>query len=125
MSMRFALLALAVAVVGCASPKAPSPSSPLASTKTTPPPVGAKGTHELHVLLSSDEHGWLVPFNDKEAKVHRGGATAFFDRITHIEGYSPGQHAREQGWLLLSAGDMWTGPYESTVLEGAPMVAAM
>lgn len=77
------------------------------------------------MLLSSDEHGWLVPYNDKEAKVHRGGATAFFDRITHIEGYSPGQHAREQGWLLLSAGDMWTGPYESTVLEGAPMVAAM
>ncbi len=134
MSMRFVAVALvALALVGCASPKAPSattsPNTAAVTTTSTPattvPHVGAKGTHELHLLFSTDEHGWLVPFNDKDAKVHRGGATAFFDRITHIEGYSPGQHAREQGWLLLSAGDMWTGPYESTVLEGAPMVAAM
>jgi 5'-nucleotidase/UDP-sugar diphosphatase len=134
-----ALLAF-VALFACAAPAptpAPTPAPP-ASTSTSattsapphasphaPPHVGAKGTHELHLLFSSDEHGWLVPLNDKDAKVQRGGVTTFFDRITRVEGYAATQAARDQGWLLLSAGDMWTGPYESTVLEGAPMVAAM
>lgn len=136
---RSLLALLTLVLVACASPSpvaTPTPTPTSTPTSTSPPPTPKppapsstasvkRGTHELHLIFSADEHGWLLPLNDKEAKIHRGGVTAFFDRLTRVEGYSAGQHAREMGWLLLSAGDMWTGPYESTVLEGAPMVAAM
>jgi 2',3'-cyclic-nucleotide 2'-phosphodiesterase (5'-nucleotidase family) len=77
------------------------------------------------LLFTSDEHGWMHPLLDKQAGVERGGFVAIFDRFTRVEGYAPTPAAREAGYVLLSSGDMWTGPYESTVLEGAPMVAAM
>jgi 2',3'-cyclic-nucleotide 2'-phosphodiesterase (5'-nucleotidase family) len=76
-------------------------------------------------LFTTDEHGWLLPLRDQEQKLDRGGVVALFDRFTRVEGYAPGDAARAHGWLLVSAGDMWTGPYESTVLEGASMFAAM
>ncbi len=86
-----------------------------------PPPVGASAAssrHALHLLLTTDEHGWLEPLKDNKAKVARGGVVNLYDTL-RAEGY-PGA-----GFVLLSDGDMWTGPYESTVREGAPMVAAM
>ena len=121
----FASLAFAVA---CASPPAATPQTP-----PTPAPApasvavneAAAGKRALHLLLTTDEHGWLMPLTDKDAKIDRGGVVALFDRLTRVEGYSPSDTSRANGWLLLSSGDMWTGPYESTVLEGAPMVAAM
>ncbi len=75
---------------------------------------------ELRLLFSSDEHGWLQPVKDKRAGVLRGGVHAAAATMA-AEGFAVGK----PGWLLLSAGDMWTGPYETTVLEGAPMAAAM
>lgn len=93
------------------APMAPSPPAPPARA--------------LRLLLTTDEHGWLQPLVDAPAGVRRGGVLAVWDRLTRVEGYAPTAEKRAEGYLLLSSGDMWTGPYESTVLEGAPMVAAM
>ncbi|HEY4221566.1 MAG TPA: bifunctional UDP-sugar hydrolase/5'-nucleotidase [Myxococcota bacterium] len=84
----------------------------------------APAHHSLHILLTTDEHGWILPLADKPAGVDRGGVINLFDDLVTREGYDP-KTAAAHGFVLLSAGDMWTGPYESTVLEGAPMVAAM
>jgi len=130
----------ALTAVACATADAPSKgdgttttTSTTASTTTTTTtttiigtpatpatPAGSPGAFSLQILVSTDEHGWLSPAKDKQAGVLRGGmnAAAF---AMQGEGYRKGG----PGWLLVSAGDMWTGPYETTVLEGAPMVAAM
>lgn len=99
----------------------PAPSLPL----DAPAAAAASGPRELHILLTTDEHGWLLPLKDEANHVERGGIVALYDRLTRVEGYAPGAPSRAEGFVLLSAGDMWTGPYESTVLEGAPMVNAM
>ena len=104
--MRLALLALTLTIGGGAG---------------APP---AEAHHALHLLFTTDEHGWLLPLKDDVAKLNRGGVIALFDRLVHVESYDA-KTAAANGYALLSAGDMWTGPYESTVLEGAPMVAAM
>ncbi len=99
--------------------------SPLATTTTTATTTAASTTtprapFSLRVLLTSDEHGWLMPYKDKKAGILRGGIHAIATSM-RAEGYA----ADAPSWLLLSSGDMWTGPYETTVLEGAPMTAAM
>ncbi|MDP2342191.1 MAG: bifunctional UDP-sugar hydrolase/5'-nucleotidase [Deltaproteobacteria bacterium] len=124
---RLALAALLLSVpgpIGCTTPT-PSPTPPAATTTTpTPPPTTTTTTparaFDLHIVFTADEHGWILPFKDKPAGVWRGGVHAAASTMK-AEGYAKGA----SGWLLLSAGDMWTGPYESTVLEGAPMAAAM
>src|SRR4051812_1936844 len=88
----------------------------LALSSQAPPPAQHRS---LHLLFTTDEHGWLLPLKDDVAKVDRGGIINLFDDLTKKEGWP------QKDMVLLSAGDMWTGPYESTVLEGAPMVAAM
>ncbi len=129
-------LALAVALVSCGTTPPTTATAPTATPTTTTPttkpaptttPETATATNpaapkkvELHLLFTTDEHGWLLPFKDKAAGVMRGGIHAAAAALS-AEGYQKGA----PGWLLLSAGDMWTGPYESTVLEGAPMAAAM
>lgn len=99
----------------------PAPSVPIDAPTAAP----ASGPRELHILLTTDEHGWLLPLKDEASQVERGGIVALYDRLTRVEGYAPGASSRADGFVLLSAGDMWTGPYESTLLEGAPMVSAM
>lgn len=117
--MRSLLLAAAlVPAMACTTP-APSPRVVAAPGKA------ASGGGELHLLVTTDEHGWLAPLVDADAAQERGGVVRLFDRLTRTEGYAPGAAARARGLVLLSTGDMWTGPYESTLLEGAPMVAAM
>jgi len=55
---------------------------------------------------------------DRAAGLRRGGVIEAYDTLTRDEDLG------KTGVLLLSGGDMWTGPYETTVLEGEPMVAA-
>jgi 5'-nucleotidase/UDP-sugar diphosphatase len=118
------LLAL-LAGPGCATAE-PSSSTTAASataasaTATTATAAKATRAVDLHLLLSADEHGWLQPARDKGAGLLRGGVHSAAATMA-AEGYAVGR----PGWMLLSAGDMWTGPYEATVLEGAPMAAAM
>jgi len=107
-------------VPGCATAD-PSSSATTTTTATTATPASATTrTVELHLLFSADEHGWLQPTHDKVAGLWRGGVHSAAATMA-AEGYAVGRPA----WMLLSAGDMWTGPYEATVLEGAPMAAAM
>jgi 5'-nucleotidase/UDP-sugar diphosphatase len=105
---------------GCAS-DAPRRSTGMAGDSAAVP-LRQRGERaiDVKILLSSDEHGWLSPWKDRSAGVLRGGVHAVAGALA-AEGYA----ADAPGWLLLSAGDMWTGPYETTVLEGAPMVAVM
>ncbi len=69
------------------------------------------------LLLTTDEHGWLEPFSDVAAGVARGGVIELRRQLRQEGLGSPDV-------VLLSSGDMWTGPYESTLLEGQPMLAA-
>jgi len=126
--VRFAsALASAVGLVAlaCSTPS-PIPTPPTTATATAPPTLATPATPapaknaDLHILFTADEHGWILPFKDKSAGVWRGGVDAAAATM-RAEGYAKGA----PGWILLSAGDMWTGPYESTVLEGAPMAASM
>jgi 2',3'-cyclic-nucleotide 2'-phosphodiesterase (5'-nucleotidase family) len=100
----------------CAGAPPTTAASPTPTTAATAPARAV----ELHLLFSSDEHGWLQPAKDKTAGLLRGGVHSAAATIA-AEGFAVGK----PGWLLLSAGDMWTGPYETTVLEGAPMAAVM
>ncbi len=89
----------------------------------TPAPVASSSSPNslsLRVLLTTDEHGWISPLLDKKSGVLRGGIHAAAAAM-RAEGSEKGA----PGWLLMSAGDMWTGPFETTVLEGAPMTEAM
>jgi 5'-nucleotidase/UDP-sugar diphosphatase len=113
-SMALLLIAL---MLSCQTPS----SSPLSTTPAVKAPSALTPRRfALHVLMSSDEHGWLQPVRDKTAGLMRGGILNA-SKTMAAEGFGK----RQPGWMLLSAGDMWTGPYEATVLEGAPMAAAM
>ena len=105
------LSAAAWSVLGCTT-------APLATTSKAADEAGASG--ELRLFFTSDEHGWLAPVVDKKEAVQRGGVHSFAWKLKD-QGFMKGK----PGQLLLSSGDMWTGPYESTVLEGRPMAAAM
>jgi 5'-nucleotidase/UDP-sugar diphosphatase len=82
------------------------------------PAAASAEKQELTILLTTDEHGWLEPFMDRAAGVRRGGVIEAYDTWSNKE------RLRADDVLLLSGGDMWTGPYETTVLEGKPMVKA-
>jgi 5'-nucleotidase len=105
---RFVLVSLAFGVtVACA----PSP-KPCASP--TPPTAEAC----LRVVSWNDLHGQLEP---EEAwvdlnKVPAGGVVALADHVDAL---------RKQGEpvFVLDAGDLFTGPMESTLAEGAPVIA--
>lgn len=69
---------------------------------------------QLTILYTSDEHGWMAPTADS------GGAAGMLARWREDEGYT------EDGpFLVLSGGDIWTGPALSTWFEGEPMVEVM
>lgn len=132
-SMPFALVVILAIGAACATPAsdtgaAGSSTSTTTTTTTTTVttttvtagPSLAPASFPLRVLLTTDEHGWLSPWLDKKAGILRGGIHAAAGAM-RAEGYVKDG----PGWLLLSAGDMWTGPFETTVLEGAPMVSAM
>jgi len=117
-----ALLGALVAVACATAPPTTTTTTP-ATTTTAPataPTSAAPASFPLRVLLTTDEHGWLSPLLDKKSGVLRGGIHAAAGAM-RAEGYVKDG----PGWLLLSAGDMWTGPFETTVLEGAPMASAM
>lgn len=82
-------------------------------------PVTSGPVRTARILLTTDEHGWLDPWLDEEKGKRLGGLLPFTARLAELE------RKDRDDVLLLSVGDNWTGPYESTVLEGAPMVAAM
>lgn len=73
----------------------------------------------ITIFATSDEHGWLEPLTQRHGDTYQGGMAYLYGQLMSREGYRPGSA------VLLSAGDMWTGPYESTILQGRPMVQVM
>lgn len=118
------LALLLLLVTACSSAReevrrAPDVEEPATVSKQEDDKAPAQATREIRFVLTTDEHGWLEPWVDEETGKALGGLLSFTARIEDTE-----RRGRE-GFALLSVGDNWTGPYETTVLEGAPMVAAM
>jgi 5'-nucleotidase/UDP-sugar diphosphatase len=68
----------------------------------------------LTILHTSDEHGWMESYKGT------GGAAGLQRLWLRNEGYRP-----DGPFLLISGGDMWTGPAISTTLAGESMVDVM
>lgn len=66
------------------------------------------------ILFTNDEHGWM------EATGNYSGASGMLDTWKKREGYNSAD-----SFLILSGGDMWTGPAISTWFKGEPMVEVM
>jgi 2',3'-cyclic-nucleotide 2'-phosphodiesterase (5'-nucleotidase family) len=61
----------------------------------------------LIILHTNDEHGWMDPYKGS------GGAAGLMRLWERREGYTP-----DGPYLIVSSGDMWTGPAVSTTLAG-------
>ena len=68
----------------------------------------------LVILYTNDEHGWMESYKGS------GGAAGMLHLWEARDGYDP-----EGPFLILSGGDMWTGPAISTSLAGTSMTAVM
>ncbi|MEE9466403.1 MAG: bifunctional UDP-sugar hydrolase/5'-nucleotidase, partial [Candidatus Neomarinimicrobiota bacterium] len=66
------------------------------------------------ILYTNDEHGWMEPTEST------GGAAGLLGLLEEVEGLSA-----NGPYLILSGGDMWTGPAISTWFEGESMVEVM
>ncbi len=66
------------------------------------------------ILYTNDEHGWMEP-NDKN-----GGAPGLMGLWKNIDDFQI-----DGPFLVLSGGDMWTGPAISTLTSGQSMVEVM
>lgn len=69
--------------------------------------------HKITIFYSNDEHGWMEP-ND-----YYDGAPGLSGVWKELEGY------HKDSSLVLSGGDMWTGPAISTWMKGESMVDVM
>ncbi|UCE06594.1 MAG: bifunctional metallophosphatase/5'-nucleotidase [bacterium] len=79
---------------------------------TTSPP--GEINRQIIILYTNDEHGWM------EANETTGGAAGLMGLWRETEGY------KENGpYLILSGGDMWTGPAISTWFKGQSMAEVM
>ena len=65
-------------------------------------------------LHTNDEHGWLVPEDDS------GGATGIFSHWRKAEAVD-----HDPNLLLVSSGDLWTGPALSTCFAGESTIDVM
>jgi len=69
---------------------------------------------EISIFYTNDEHGWM------EATVGSDGAAGMLGYWETEFGYD-----KSDSYLVLSGGDMWTGPAISTWFRGEPMVEVM
>lgn len=118
-SLLFGLVCL-LAMVGCGNhtnkPAAgamvtasSSPDSASASTASNETPI-----RTLTILYTNDEHGWMEGMEPGQ------GAANLLTLWREKEGYQP-----DAGFLILSGGDMWTGPAISTWFQGESMAEVM
>lgn len=93
------------------------------STKVVAPSGGAKANDALPECLSigawNDLHGQITPDDPviDTGRAPAGGVIALADRIADLR-------ATGDTVVLLDAGDLFTGPLESTMAEGAPIIDA-
>ncbi len=76
---------------------------------------------QIRLILTTDEHGWLEPGRGKGG-TKIGGSVSL---AAHLSEERAAAISNQKKILLFSIGDMWTGPYLSTLLKGEPMVATM
>lgn len=69
---------------------------------------------DIVILYTNDEHGWLEPNDEYD------GAPGLSGLWKSKEGYNG-----SDSYLILSGGDMWTGPAISTWFKGESMVEVM
>lgn len=69
---------------------------------------------KIVILYTNDEHGWM------EKNAYNSGAGGMVHLWKQKEGYEKDGH-----FLVLSGGDMWTGPAISTLTSGKSMVEIM
>lgn len=69
---------------------------------------------KITILYTNDEHGWMEPTETT------GGAAGLMGLWKNKEGYT-----KDGPYLILSGGDMWTGPAISTWYKGKSMVEVM
>lgn len=81
---------------------------------TSPSNGNGQQTYQVIILYTNDEHGWM------EATDTHGGAAGMMGLWKNNEAYT------ETGpFLILSGGDMWTGPAISTWTKGEAMADVM
>lgn len=98
----------------------PVTSSPTPTISTTSTPASAVGdaVRTITIFYTSDEHGYLEPISSGSDTL--GGAANLLAALQE-RGYEPdGDDA-----LLLSGGDMWTGPAISSWFQGASAVQVL
>lgn len=122
------LLILLVLITGCnrwgtAGSPVPNPVTPTPLPQVTEPAIeeptaestiAADTIRTLTILYTNDEHGWMEGMEAGE------GAANLVNRWRDTEGYTP-----TGPFLILSGGDMWTGPAISTWFEGQSMAEVM
>lgn len=96
--MAAALILLAVGLAGCGGLRLARPDS----------------VRRLVILYTNDEHGWMESSQDS------GGAAGALHRWRRDHGF-----ADDGPFLVLSGGDMWTGPAVSALLQGRSMADVM
>ncbi len=80
-----------------------------------PTPAPAEDSvRQLTILYTNDEHGWM------EGQVEGEGAANLMGIWRDQEGYT-----NDGSFLILSGGDLWTGPAISTWFEGESMAEVM
>ncbi|MBN1582853.1 MAG: bifunctional metallophosphatase/5'-nucleotidase, partial [Anaerolineae bacterium] len=103
---------LVLLVLACTT--TPDGSEPV-STETV---QGGQDVRRLVILYTNDEHGWMEAAGEMGHET--GGAAELLGLWRDKEGYT-----RDGPYLILSGGDMWTGPAISTWFAGEPMAEAM
>ncbi len=78
-------------------------------------PVKEESSKNIIILYTNDEHGWI------EGSEGYGTAAELMGIWRETEGYSE----EKSNYLILSGGDMWTGPAISTWFQGKSTVEAM
>ncbi len=106
-----------IPTVALSTPTTVVTATPTVVSSTPVPPSTPDETNtvrEVTVLYTNDEHGWM------EGMDRDNGAANLLSLWREVEGYT------EDGpFLILSGGDMWTGPAISTWFEGESMVEVM
>ena len=87
----------------------------LSCTEKQIDPVQSEPSKSIIILYTNDEHGWMEGSGDY------GNAAELMGIWRETEGYSE----EKSNYLILSGGDMWTGPAISTWFEGRSMVEVM
>lgn len=73
-------------------------------------------TARVAVIGFSDFHGWLLPLEPKDYNKYYGGVANIAAMLRNKE------RIDREPVILLDNGDMWTGPTESTLLRGEPVI---